>query len=352
MLSPKIRRIIIVAILLVLFAISRTIPIKQSITGSCVVTSIEDWTIERNGSGEVATVWEKRLQGTSSITQLFQFERPDKVEFQLMENVFDKAYVSKGDTLARIVSTLENNQLKELKKELDLVISVRDALLTGQREVDLNIAIQEINKVNTEIQAHQPQLERDKEQYEAGLIPVSQWEFTLNQQKLLEAELDLAKALLVALETGARFEDISVANMEIRKIEQMIRNTEKSLSILETVISPLTGVIKMGRLNGPILRISRIDSLAIVTTVPQQAAGLVSQGKLISHNLYVNSGNIFLGKVIRIGYSGTTNSANILSFIENHDREITRGMVGLTSISLGKLTLWEGIKLRLKRVYL
>jgi len=350
--SIKIKRLLILLLLLAFILVAGTVPLLQSVSGTCVIESVGMWSLMRDGVGQVVTGLEKNLIGRGGKRILRQFERPDIVELQLSSHLYNGSTVAAGDTIAVIISQEGISQLRALRKSLNKAFAERGALLAGDRTEDQEVAHQAVLRAEAALYAYKLEFDRSLELSDAGHITLSEWQAVQGQYKLLETELELSRAQHRSLQTGARPQDVAVAQAEIERLQQLIDNVKNKLDDLEAVITPLNGIVHFIDSSGVILQIERTDTMAAVIAISQAIAGRLTIGQEIEIKLFANPAAIQHSIIARIDFLGDQTGASAVVYLDNREGWMRTGMNGICKLPLGKLTLWEGIKLKLSGLVL
>ncbi|NQT35753.1 hypothetical protein HQ587_11225 [bacterium] len=351
-LSIKTRRILIFFLLIGLLAIAGTVQLPQSVRGPCVVEPLAVWYIMRDGADQIATGWERNLTGLVGECTLIQFERPDHVEVKLSPHLREGSWVTAGDTIVSLLSYESTMQLREFETMLDGAIAEHRALLAGERIEDQEVAHQNVRLAEAALQADNTEYDRVKELFEAGHASLSEWQVAQGLHHLLEVELELASAGYQSMLAGARPEDVSVAYAEINRLQQLIDNTRNSLDRLHAITSPMDGIVRFVDSNGVFIRIERTDTMAVMVSIPQSVAGLLRKGQPIEISLFAEQAVCQQSTIERIEYDSNLARAFAIAFLSNNDGKLRTGMLGSSRLPLGRLTLWEGIKVKLRGIRL
>lgn len=335
-------------VLVVLIFFAGSIPLPQSINCLCRVEPVEIWYLKQDGVGQISTGWQRNLLGTTEEKTLRQFDRPDVVEVQLSPRLREGAEVQKGDTVAVITSFSGVGQLRALEALHNKAIAEHAALAAGARLEDQEVAYQQMLLAETALEAYTPEYERVKRLYEKGHISQAEWQLTYGQYMVLKVELEFARAQHAASRVGARPEDITVAQAEIKRIDQLIQNEINSLNSLEVIFAPVSGIVRLGEESGSVLLIERIDTLVVVIAIPELAAGKLKARQPVEISLLADSVSSRSSVIEQMDFRGVSTSTGLgYALLENKGKKLKCGMDGFAKLPLGEITIWEGIKIKL-----
>ncbi len=344
--SVKTKRLLLLVLLIAFIGISGTVPLQQSIDCVCAVEPADVWYFMRDGA-QISTGWEKKLLDSNSPRTLRQFESTDIVEVELV--VSNGSAVSIGDTVATIKSQEQIGQLLELQAELREAVAQRAALIAGERIEDQMVAKQRLNRAQATLEAYQSEYDQVKELYEKDFAPLSDWQREQRRYRLYEADIEVAQARYDASLVGARSEDVSVIDAEINRLQQLIDNANSSQMRMETITTPLGGIVRLGDLEGVIMRIERNDTMAVTIIVPEVVAGNYPLEQSVNILLSAQPDSIRFGKIKQINYIATDQiNAYGTLFLENSDNKLHSGMNGIATLPLGEMTLWQSIRIKLQ----
>jgi len=350
-LSIRTRRIALFAALLAFLAVAVLAPLPQSITCPCLVEPSAVWCVMRDGAGQIETGWEQNLLKPGGTQTLVQFQRSDMVDVRLSPQLREGAKVEKGDTVVIVASREREEVLGILESELEKALAERNALLTGERVEDQEIARQEVRVAETEFNEHKPNYDRVKELYETGNVSLSEWQVVQGHHEYLAAKIKLAEATLKASQAGSRPQDVKVAQSEITRLQKMVDNARSALKRLQTIVSPISGTAHLSNKPEFLLRIDQTDTMALIIPLPEAVAAKLAESQKIEIRLYSQPGTPRQAFIQRIDYRDNADfSASAVVLIDNADQRLRTGMNGLAKLPIGSTTIWEGVAMKLKGI--
>ncbi len=343
------KRSIVLAAILGFMIVSATIPFHQYVKGPCFTRPGAVWSLSRNGAGQITTGWERNYFNPGAPRLLMQVERPDIIEVHFMPNLYDGAYVEIGDTIAFIESTQGSVRQTILKAELDLNQSEYKALGAGAREEDIKVALAELTLAQAAFKAFIPERDRVKSLFESGLIADSVLQATKGQYDVLEAEVVIAEANVKALEAGARPADLDVAQQEIELTKRTLDGSESLLGQKKVIIAPLSGEVRFRGDPEELIRIEMRDTLALFVSIPEATSSLLELGQEMDVMLSADKVAQRTCKLFRIDFGRPDlMGANAIGLLDNSDRTLQPGMTGQVSLSIGRTTLFSGLRAKFR----
>lgn len=343
------RRLLVFGLLALILGAAWTVPLPQNISGPCCLEPAAIWYLIVDGAGQLSTGWEKNLIGEGGERVLLNFERPDFVDISLPAGLHDGDMVEKGDTIA-VVSSRENiGRLSILQAELEKAIAEHAALMSGARVEDLEVAQQEVNRAEAELETQRMELELVKSLYDSEFHSLALLQQTEGLYRVLQAELDLARAGLKALQAGAKPEEIEVAVAEIKRLQRSVESVIRMLGKRETILTPISGRVRLGGVEGYMAKVEFIDSLAVVAIIPEAVRLMLNEGQLMEVNLSADKNRPRSIRLLRTDFIMIDVPITYaIGFLPNHDRTAQIGMTGRARISIGTRTLIEGLIAKFK----
>ncbi len=350
-LSIRYRRLLLLVILLILVGVVIFIPLPQTFTTPCLIEPKAIWFLMRDGNSQIVTGWQQNLLGSAGTRTLIQFERPNIIEIQLSEKLTEGGRVAKGDTVAIIHSNITEESILVLEAERDKALAELNALQTGERLEDQEILEREVKLAEVALNEYIPTYERVRDLYNAGTASLSEWQMVQAKHQLLSVELEVAKSKLAASRAPARPEDIEIARCDVKRLQQMIENLRNSLQQMRIVVAPTDGIAHLGDDEGFLLRIDQTDTMTAVVPIPEAIVAKLDQTKPIELKLFAETPTIRYAQINRIDFRDILGfSAGVITLLDNSNRRLRAGMNGVAKLSLGRITIWEGLSVRLKGI--
>ena len=344
------RRSLVIAALLGFLFLMGTVPFHQSIKGPCQTAPAAVWYLNSNGAGQIVSGWERNLLNSGNTRVLVQFERPDFVEVTIAPHLHDGALVEAGDTIAVITSHEGLGRFEVLEAELSKSRSEHQALLTGAKAEDIEVARAEVKRARIALKSYGLEYERAEALYDSGHISASEWQIVEGQYNVLAAELDLAEANLKALEAGARPEDIEVARGQTEVLRRSLETEGQLLSKPEVVTAPVSGRVRLGDVPETLIRIERMDTLAVLVSIPEASASLLRVGQPMEVKLLADHIPNRESNLLRIDFippaAPQLSGAYAVGLLDNSKGKLQPGMSGIAILSIGKKTLFSGLRAR------
>ncbi|MDP8206860.1 MAG: hypothetical protein P9L92_09375 [Candidatus Electryonea clarkiae] len=336
------RRMAALAVLLILLITGATVPFPQTTRGPCRIELSAVWSVKHLGAGEITAGWDKNLFSAPEPRLLMNFDRPDLVEIQVNEKLVEGGLVNAGDTVAIVTSREVSGRLRVIEAEVAHARAEKEALRTGGRSVDLEVERRRSLRAEASLNAFRSEYERVKALYEKDAAPLSLWQQTEGQLRVLQTELDLANARVKTVEAGAKPADIQVAQAEVLRLERELERVSRTLGFSEILTAPVSGRISFRGEPGTVLTIEREDTLLAFAAIPEGVAQDLTVGQPMQISLLSRRDMLINTHLESIGFD--TTGAYVTAFVNNKEGLFQAGMMGAARLKRGNHTIFDGFK--------
>lgn len=252
-----------------------------SVTLPAIALPLKEWTITQPEPDKIATTLTNNLKGTTETFQVIQYNRPEIVRFGFADKVSNGATVQAGQTIARLQSFEEKFRLAQLSGDYEVARNQVELLLAGAKPEVREEAERALEYARKQKETFLPQLERRRQLYAQELITKEELEVAESTFELYQINEQLREANLAALSTGARAEEIRVAEAKVAALEKQVSALEEILGAHEFV-SPISGIVVQSQNPTELLKVVKTDTMVLVIPVPADKAVYTDQP--ISYN--------------------------------------------------------------------
>jgi hypothetical protein len=218
------------------------IEVPSSISADGKILPAREWTLVRDGDGSIGSLLHDHLRGRLESYSVSRFERGDAVRMRLKPGIEPRAHVTAGDTIAFISSNETERQLARLSGDLAATLASLDLVRSGEKAPVVGEAEMYLQRARERVRYQESELERLKPLHQRRLISAQDLEAAESQYRILEAEVAVAAARLVAVSTGAKPEQIELARRRTEALQREIETVQDRLEQF-TVTAPLSGVV-------------------------------------------------------------------------------------------------------------
>ncbi|MDK9700114.1 MAG: hypothetical protein OEM52_08215 [bacterium] len=344
------RRLLVVFILLLLFVQSITIPFRHTFRVPCYLAPVTVWKLKYDGTGQVNGVWEKSILHEDIRAEMFHFDRPDIVEFRLHDSISDGCKIVKGEIIGWIHSRESSHLVKITEAELGKARATELALKAGERSVDIEVERENLNAASYALEAYEQEYQRVKRLLDQKLVSESEFQIASGHLKVLTATRDLAKARIRALESGARSEDVRIAEAEVKRLERDLDRISDILGNEEAIHAPFTGLLRLGSEPDVLLSLVRVDTLDATLIMPASYSSFVVNGTEVRLQVLSDPDNYVNAAIEKIEYlTGDSSGMRAHIYLPNKENRWMNGMTGYCEMQTDRITLIRSMKMRMGR---
>jgi len=340
--------IIVLIVLAGLAALSLIIKINFKISRDCLIYPIESLTVSSNEAGYVELTLD-RGSGEKSVQRLNLIGNDMNV-LSIDPLVQEGDRVKAGELIAIIRSTESESELMESRANLDRAKSQLQLLKKGPRPEEIAQTEDLIEQVRMKLNKSNSELARSEELAAKGMIPKEKVESDRTANEVLKSELSFYQKQKRLLKQGARPEEISIAEADMRAIEAKINRLE-SQRAANNILTPIDGMVTAVKTGSDILTVARTDTMRVRIPVPEKEISPVKVGQTVKLKARGYPDKTFEGVVTRI--SGQTEAGVVQPvFVITAEAPNTLGLMkpGMTGRAKIYCDKWPIYKIVLWRV--
>jgi hypothetical protein len=351
------KRSFYIFIVILLFAalvfVLRFISIPYHVHSIGMLMPASEYVLRIPGNGTISAVFIDYKENITQRTLFTEFNRGDFAEFFLDPNFGSHKLIKKGDTIGVIRSLIEEIRLNELRAELEVQKSLLSMHSSGEKKETISLAEEKIKRATHEYETQQKLTSRSEILFNEGYIPAEEYEISLNNYLRSLQNLNIEKAELDVLRTGAKPEYLDYLKSNIHSIELQTEQLERKLNAYH-LKSPIDGVVvekRAQQLPGE-TTITIADYSETLLLIPVEVYQLkwIKPGQEVS----INSQNI------RASITGIDNVVQMVdqrqkvfvtALISEPAIEIMPGAIAEAVINCGEISVLTYLKRLLKVVY-
>jgi len=334
LLMPKkiiIYSLIVVALILALFLVK----MELKIGSRCEIQALEYFALKSSPDG---TVTSELFQGGSQekkSVNLLRLFADDYTSLNLATKVKDGQKVEVGETVAELSSPSYLSDLAQTKAALIKAEEYLALLQKGARKEEVQQAKDKVAQIQSELKLKERELSRLSDLHQKNLISNQELEGGQTEVSVLANQLKIAKNELKIMRNGAREEELSMAQAEIRKLEAKAEFLEDQISASQ-IKSPIRGVVTSLSSGGNLLSIDNLDTMRVLIKASEKDLDVLKEGLRVKLKVRSYPFLSFWGKVAKISQiaevEGTKKFFLITCKIENKDYLLKPGMSGYAKV--------------------
>jgi multidrug efflux pump subunit AcrA (membrane-fusion protein) len=247
----------------------------------CYFSAYEEWELVHTDPDKLMSVlrqnaWQKIPEFT-----LFQFDRPDFLQFVLDPSLKSGQMVDVDQPLVELISSENRILLADLSGALKKARANLQLLRTGQKATVQQEAEAALQYAVTQHEAYLPLFRRAESLHMQNLISTEEWELTRTTESLYRRNVELQKAHIQVVKTGEKEEAIRMVEAEVESLEGQLGNLEEKMS-LGKIRTPIPGMLSTSVQDSVFCRVSRLDSIVCMLPVRSTQIPFVRPGQRVS----------------------------------------------------------------------
>ncbi|MGI9628198.1 MAG: HlyD family efflux transporter periplasmic adaptor subunit [Longimicrobiales bacterium] len=229
------------------------------------VMAAQEWVITRESSGAVATTLRDYRTGAVDATLAAEPARGDAVRFHLGPAVEGRT-VAAGDTVGGFVSEEAALRLTALAGDVELARAELSMSQAGEKDELIEVARQETIRAQASLEFAQRAAERQSALYQRGIIAERELEEAESELRVATAERAAAQALLDAARSGARDEQVALAQARLDALEREATTLRARLQMSD-LVAPISGLVYSVMSPDTLLMVADTSSYTVVLPV-------------------------------------------------------------------------------------
>ncbi len=339
---------IIVALTLALFLVK----MELKIGGACEIKALEHFSLKSSPDGTVTKeLFQGGAQERKSVDLLRLFS-DDYASLNLVTRVKEGQKVDTQQVVAELSSPSYLSDLAQTKEALIKAEQYYALLQKGARRETIQQAKTRVAQIKSELQLKEKELSRLSDLHQKNLISNQDLEEVQTRYSVLSNQLKIAKNELKIMQNGARPEELSMAEAEIRKLRAKAQFQESQI-VASQIRSPIRGVVASLSSGDNILTVANLDTMRVLIKVSEKDFDVLKEGLPVKLKVRSYPARTFWGKVSRISQMAEVEGARkifpVICKIENHDYLLRPGMSGHAKIFCGKKRLASLLTRRMVR---
>jgi hypothetical protein len=288
--------ILLLLAIVVVFLLPIDVPFSYGTYGRILPGN--DYVLRMSENGIVQSLLRDNLHGGISRSSMNEIDRGDAVWVEMNKEVQSKGWVSFGDTLCRISSSLLSVTLAERVGALAVAESSLAVAASGDKSSLIQAARERIDFSTKEVEAFAKKHERLETLFAKQLVSEEQVVDSRDQLRLLEISVDIAEAELNVLTTGSKTEELNLRSTNILALQNEIDALQSRASMFVHV-SPVSGIIPGSSNSDTLLRVYDTTSALIEVAVNIEAMEYIHYGATVRASLPGMNGDVE-ARIVRI----------------------------------------------------
>ena len=283
MISPRLSKLqfvtsVAVAAGILILAVQLQIP--YSVTAYGRVMAPREWTLTHGNDGQLVATLRNNVTGSNESYVVLQASAEGQVGLNIDPDILSRGQVKYGDTVGHVMSSEAEEQLIQLKCQLDLAKASLIVSANGEKPSAIKVAQIETERATTAVTEKSKTVHRLETLRLKSMISQEEYEVAKTELTLLELDQVLAAARLLEAQSGASDETLQLIRTEIKGLEAEIVAVEKRIAAF-TIVAPLSGTITRSMVTDTVLVIHGDSNRVALLALKWRESKEVAQSELV-----------------------------------------------------------------------
>ena len=325
---------------------------ELKIGNPCEIHALEYFALRSSPDGTVTSDLFQGGDEEKKSVNLLRLFAEDYTNLNLVTRVKEGQKVKLGEIAAELSSPSYLSDLAQTKEALIKAKEYYSLLQKGARTESIQQAKDKVAQIQSELKLKEKELSRLSDLHQKNLISNQELEKVQTEVSVLSNQLKIANNELKIMRNGARPEELSMAQAEIRKLEAKAEFQEDQISASQ-IRSPIRGVVTSISSGGNLLSIANLDTMRVLIKVSEKDLDVLEEGLPVKLKVKSYPFLSFWGKVARISQTADVEGPKkvflVTCKIENKDYLLKPGMSGYAKVYCGKMRLASLLTRRMVR---
>lgn len=211
-------------------------------------------------TGRLTSVVRDHKTGAAQQIDAYQFEQGDFSGMHI--DLPAGAFVQAGDTIVRMYSTRQSQEIQSIEAELNLYAAQLSAEKTGDKAPIVQEAENKLHFSEQDLTLKTTFYETKKRLKEEGLIAVTEFQAAENDYQLAKIQVEIARKTLETVGTGLKNESVNITEAQLRGLRDRLNLLrQKGLSFV--LRAPFSGYVVPSLLPEELLILQRSDEYIV-----------------------------------------------------------------------------------------
>jgi hypothetical protein len=243
--------VIFLIILCAILFVPVEIPFDASSIGK--ILPAQEWKLLQDQTGHLSSVvWDYR-SGVVREMGAYQFQSGDFSGFESSVPVSDTSiFIASGDTIVRMYSALQKQELQDLNAEIALYSAQLQAEKTGEKNPIIQEAENKLFFARQDLTLKQKNYDIQKSLYTDGVIAKTEFIKTENDYELAKIQVGIAEKNVETAQTGLKSESLDITKNRIESLKKSVALLrQRGLKLM--IRAPFSGYVSPVLLPGEML---------------------------------------------------------------------------------------------------
>lgn len=248
--------------LLALLAAALYVPMRIPFEADSIgrVWPTQEWRLMQDQTGRITSVVRNYRTGTAQQIDAFQFEQGDIAGLKI--DVPASGYVAAGDTVVRMYSTRQLEEMQEIEAQLALYAAQLQAERTGDKPPVVQEAENRLRFAEQDLTLKEKNYQIQKRLLAEELIALTVFQTAENDYELAKIQVNIAKKYLETVNTGLKTESVGITEAQLQGLRNRLAILrQKGLAFV--LRAPFAGFVQSSNLPEELLILNRADEYVV-----------------------------------------------------------------------------------------
>ncbi|MBL7828180.1 MAG: hypothetical protein JNJ57_16230 [Saprospiraceae bacterium] len=215
---PLISGAILILILVAALYVPVQLPYKAESIGR--VMPAEEWQLLQDQTGRLSSVVRNHIKGAVTQIDAFQFDQGDFSGLDI--DIPEGAFVHAGDTVVRMYSIQQSQEIQELEAQLSLYQAQLKAETTGDKPPIVQEAENKLHFAEQDLKLKESLYLTNKKLKDEGLLAVMEFQTSENEYNLAKIQVEISRKYLENVNTGLKVESVGITEAQLQGLRNRL----------------------------------------------------------------------------------------------------------------------------------
>ncbi len=255
--------LIILGLLVAALYVPMRVPFEAVSVGR--VWPAQEWRLVQDQTGRITSVVRDHRTGTAQQIDAYQFEQGDISGLKF--EVPALGFLNAGDTVVRMYSTRQRQEIQEIEAQLALYTAQLQAERTGDKPPVVQEAENRLHFAEQDLTVKEKNYQIQKSLLAQDLIALTFFQNIENEYELAKIQVDIARKNLETVKTGLKTESVGITQAQLQGLRNRL-DILRQKNLAFVLRTPFAGFVQPSILPEELLVLNRAD--AYVVQIPMR----------------------------------------------------------------------------------
>lgn len=239
---------------------------------------VKEWMVTRTADAYLTATLYNHALGTPESFSVAQFERQDAMRFTFNSAVTRGDYIRAGDTVGTMHSSQVNRELARLQGQLATERATLNLYAAGEKTSTVAEAQRQVSRAELLVREQEKIVARLKTLQDKGITSDQELEVEEGTLRIYQSEVEIARARLQSVRTGAKPEQLDLIRARIAGLESEIEAVGQRAENF-TLVSPIDGALYMRTQSDTLLVVADTSRFVVFMPVAWDERPYLAEGQ-------------------------------------------------------------------------